>query len=176
MEADPKVPSYIPTLIIAGLLYLSDGGGGYSWLFVVPIVVPILLLRAYRARGFPPLRNRRLASIPIYLAASFAALYMAQADRQAARGRAEQVIAACEAHRKFFDQYPESLEQLVPTHFPKVPLARERGFGPRNFLYFTAGPNRFTQSTNAHVLIYTVMPPIGRAYYVFEEKKWGFYD
>jgi hypothetical protein len=63
--------------------------------------------------------------------------------------------------------YPDQLSDLVPVLLPSVP--REKyvlGFG--RFEYHVA--------QGRHTLGYTALPPFGRPFYVFEERRWGYLD
>jgi len=176
----PNPPPYTRTFVLAVALFILDAfvsGGGFLSLLVIIFVLPVLVIRALWAWKRRPLLLRRLGSVVIYFSAAVAAIIVVRADQEATRGRAEQVIAACEAYKQANDAYPEKLADLVPKFVSAIPKARLRGaMTPHSFRYIVAGPTGFVQTTNAHVLIYTSAPPFGRSYYVFEEKRWGFYD
>jgi len=178
-DTGPKPPPYHRTLLLAAALFGFDGligGQGFLSLLVLYVGMPVLAIRVLLARKDSDLCRRRLASVGIYLAAALAALALVRFDQAGARVRAEQVIAACEKFKQTEGDYPKALVELTPKFLPAIPPAREFGMTTKKFTYLIAGPNEFVKGTNVHVLIYTTIPPIGRAYYVFEEKRWGFYD
>jgi len=167
-------------LIGAGLLLFFDGwiaGQGILSLLVLLLGTPILLLRAWWARRNRQVMLRRLASAMTLGLAGLVAVLMVRADGRGARERAESLVTACESFRAAKGRYPNALEDLVPTYLPAIPRARQRGgLTDTSFRYFTTGPNEFVRATNVHVLVYPSSPPFGRRFYVFEERRWGFYD
>lgn len=174
----PKPPSYPRTLVLAAALFGFDGligGQGFMSIFVLVLGLPVLLIRAALARKDAPLLKRRLASAGIYAAAALAVIALVRFDQAGARVRAEQVIAACEEFKKAEGDYPKALAELTPKFLPAIPRARQVGMA-KEFMYLVSGPNKFVKGTNVHTLIYTAIQPIGRSYYVFEERRWGFYD
>lgn len=172
-------PPYTTTLVLAAALFGIDGligGQGFLSLLVLYVGMPVLAIRVLLARKDLALCRRRFASVGIYLVAALAALALVRFDQAGARARAEQVIVACEKFKRAEGDYPKALAELTPKFLPAIPPAREFGMTTKKFTYLIAGPNEFVKGTNVHVLIYTTIPPIGRAYYVFEEKRWGFFD
>lgn len=179
VPAVPKPPGYTRTLLLAGALFGFDGwigGQGFLSLAVLYFGGPLLVIRALLAWKEPVLLRRRFASVGIYAVAALAAIALVRHDQAGARARAEQVIAACEAFKAANGDFPGKLDELTPKFLPAIPPARQVGMTTKKFTYFVAGPNEFVKGTNVHVLIYQVIPPFGKAYYVFEEKRWGFYD
>lgn len=175
----PKPPAYTRTLLLAGALFGCDGvigGQGFLSLAVLYLVVPALVVYALLGWKEPARLRRRFGSVGIYAAAALAAITLVRHDQAGARERAEQVIAACEEFKQAEGDYPKALAELTPKFLPAIPPAREFGMPTKQFTYLVAGPKEFVKGTNVHVLIYTTLPPIGRAYYVFEEKRWGFFD
>lgn len=173
------LPGYTRTLLLAGALFGFDGligGQGFLSLAVLCLGVPALVVHALLAWKEPALLRRRFASVGIYTVAALAAITLVRHDQAGARTRAEQVIAACEEFKKAGGDYPKTLAELTPKFLPAIPPARQVGMTTKKFTYLIGGPNEFVKGTNVHVLIYQSIPPIGKAYYVFEEKRWGFYD
>lgn len=174
----PPPPPYTRTLVLAALLFLFDGvigGQGFFSLLMLVVGVPVLLIRAALARKDAPLLKRRLASVGIYAGAALATIVVVRLDQAGARVRADLVIMACEEFKKAEGDYPKTLAELTPKFLPAIPRARQVGM-VKEFMYLVSGPNEFVKGTNVHTLIYTAIQPIGRSYYVFEEKRWGFYD
>jgi|GEM_PF-2036969 len=179
VPAASQPPGYTRTLLLAGTLFLFDGwigGQGFLSLTVLYLGGPLLVIRALLAWREPALLRRRFASAGIYAVAALAAIALVRHDQAGAHARAEQVIAACEAFKAANGAYPRKLDELTPKFLPAIPPARQVGMTTKKFTYLITGPNEFEKGTNVHVLIYQVIPPVGRAYYVFEEKRWGFYD
>lgn len=76
----------------------------------------------------------------------------------------------------FYLRIGERVEGPFTTGEVQSRLARQVGMTTRKFTYLVAGPNEFEKGTNVHMLTYQSIPPFGKACYVFEEKRWGFYD
>jgi hypothetical protein len=85
-----------------------------------------------------------------------------------ARSRAPTVIAAVEAFHAHEGRWPSKLNETVPTYMPSVPNAR-LALSMSDFEYFLS-PDGGPQ------LMFVVIPPFGRQYYVFEQKRWGSMD
>lgn len=85
-----------------------------------------------------------------------------------AEGRAKDIIAACEQFKAKSGHYPEKLSELVPDFLPVIPAAKYSLMMGTSFRYFARQDN--------HALMYEVVSPYDRKYYVFEKKAWEWVD
>ena len=89
------------------------------------------------------------------------------ANNQLAKNRAQNLIAAVEKHQQATGKYPATLDDLVPTYIPSVPLAK----------YALAGREFHYMNRNDTVMLhYTSLPPFGRRTYDFNRQSWSYLD
>ena len=176
----PKRYPYKNTIILAALLLGYDvilSGQGFLSVFLLIFGIPVMVIRALLVWKNRSLFWRRSASIGIYLGVVVVIRLLITVDQRGAKIRAEQVIEACEKHKQATGEYPVSLDQLIPKFLTQIPNARKLGMMTQStFQYYKGASESLTSTTNAHVLVYTSIPPFGKSYYVFEEQRWGFYD
>jgi hypothetical protein len=160
------------TLVGAPVVYLLDAfalnQGALAVLVALVVLValiPALIVSAVK-------RDGQRAAVWGLRAGAFTVAAIAVISTNAwqnheARRRADIVIAACERFQAATGQYPTQLAELVPAYLPGVPRAKYvLAFGA--FTY-DARPDR-------HTLMYVSLPPFGRPYFVFEEKRWSTLD
>ncbi len=107
---------------------------GLVGLLVVPGVGFVCLFVGL-ARHRPALRRRGAALV---LAAVFAfalSAYVSRRQEQASRERGDLLAIALDGYRAGHGDYPERLEELVPTFVPHVPTTCMGLFGERPFVY-----------------------------------------
>lgn len=112
-------------------------------------------------------KETRMKKVVIYLVMFMLTLGITSANGYFAKRSAGRIIAAAEGYARKTGAYPGQLSDLVPEFLPKVPAAKYT-FLDNGFKYIARGKQ--------HILIYVKKPPYGRAYYNFEEKKWGTMD
>jgi hypothetical protein len=97
------------------------------------------------------------------------ALVLANAAVQSniARANAQRIITATERFHTANGRYPGKLEDLVPQYLASVPRAKYA-------LMF--GEFGYVSTPNSHGIMWVGMPPFGRPFYKFEEKRWGYLD
>ncbi len=78
------------------------------------------------------------------------------------------IIAAVHRYRNERGRYPDALDELVPRYLPSVPRAR---LFPSMFARFEYG--RYGDDAN---LTWTLYPPFGRPFYVFNQRRHGHLD
>ena len=79
------------------------------------------------------------------------------------------IYIACRQYEVRHGRLPDRLDELVPNFIPSVPLAKYTLMPPFNMFIYMARPGQ-------HSLMWTVFPPFGRPYYVFEDNRWGSLD
>jgi hypothetical protein len=85
-----------------------------------------------------------------------------------ARSRARTVVAAVESFHEHEGRWPARLSETVPKYMPSIPRARlALTMGEFDYMVVPDGGPHLT---------WVVMPPFGRQFYVFDEKRWGSLD
>jgi len=125
------------------------------------------LPRSFLAKKYAKVRAARLRNIAIYFLAVILVFVLNTANNRLARSRAETLVLAVKAFHDKNQRYPKSLEELVPHHVKRVPLAKYT-FMFNRFSYFTSD-----QDTG---LFYVALPPFGRPTYSFTRNAWGYLD
>ena len=152
------------TIIIAAVIFFFSAFFFESppTSFVVFILMTVVSLLQKKLE-----MNVRITKALIYLAMFLLTMGVCQANDYLAKKRAEMIIAVTGAYMQKNGAYPRTLSDLVPEFIPAIPPAK-----------YTLNTSGFTYIARdkQHVLIYTKRPPYGRAYYIFEDKKWGTSD
>lgn len=131
-----------------------------AWLFLVRL--PMSFLPRHAA-----VRPERLRNLGIYAVATFIVLGLCALNAHIGAQRAKEVVAAVEAFKAKTGDWPRQLAELVPAYLPEIPRARYT-LTMSDFQYHTAGGNP--------MLMYTAMPPYGRPFYSFRQRRWGYLD
>ena len=160
------------SLLIAAGLYFIDaiwlGQGGVALLALAAVVIffiPATLLAWYRKNTF--VRNLRAAKTMLYLAMVAAVFVTIRIDLSHARANGETIIAALKSYHAKNGNYPDKLEQLVPTYLPAIPNAR---------FCLTMNTFHYHAAKDSHNLSYIVMQPVGFTYYNLEKGQWAVKD
>jgi hypothetical protein len=165
----PKVRSFRQSLVIAGSLVLVDAflmnQGFISILFGLGLLF-LGLPRAFR-RKFAPVRSRLLRNLTVYFAAIALVFVLNWANNRIAASRGDALVAAIKAFQVKHQEYPKSLEALVPEFIESVPRAKY------TLLY---GHFKYLNSKGSTFLYYTALPPFGRPTYNFNRGSWGYLD
>lgn len=130
------------------------------WLLVVTLPMSFL------PRNLPH-RADRFRSLGIYGVAIACVLGLCAYNVYIGGERARLVVAAVEAFKGDTGLWPRELSELVPVYLPAVPRARY-AIAMSDFSYRYAG--------GQPILFYTAIPPFGRPFYAFEERRWGYLD
>ena len=101
----------------------------------------------------------------IYLITIIAIFTTVLLNVKMAETNAKRVITAVQDYRTEHGKYPETLGDLVPKYFDKVPIASVRLSG--NFIY---------KSGNKHQLILIKVPPFLKRVYDFDTNQWQTID
>lgn len=159
----------ISTLIFAMVVWVLDvliwNTPGLSALIL--LLLPLLLIRGLWGWKNPELFKKRIIGIAILVVTMALVFTGLRINSGLARDRAEAIIKACEQFKGATGKYPERLVELVPNYMEKI---------PRTSYALLAGDFIYLSKNNQHRLVYTAIPPYGRSYYTFEEKKWGATD
>lgn len=131
------------------------------------IGAPVLLVKLFRERKDKDRVRLLLAKAGIYALMIILVFAAAALNNMVAEERAKDVIAACELFKDRNGHYPAQLSELVPDFLDKVPGAKYSLAGS-GFLYIVR--------QDSHSLMYVMVPPFGRKYYVFEKKEWVWAD
>ena len=115
-----------------------------------------------------PLRAFRVRKVVIYLLAVVGIMALFIFNRQMGTRRADELVLAVQAYAARHGQFPQNLPQVVPDFMSAIPLARYT-LVANDFAYKVTPEGR-------HVLSWTVMPPLARKAYTFEEKAWKTLD
>ena len=163
-------PSLRQAILFGALLVTVDVfllGQGALALLVGICLLFIGLPRTFLARKFVAVRARRLRNIAVYLAAVIAVFLLNAENNRIARSRADTLVSAVNAFHAKNQRYPNSLQELVPDHIDRVPLAKYALMFNR-FSYYTSGQGAS--------LFYVELPPFGRPTYCFTRNEWGYLD
>ena len=143
-------------LVLAVVLIVVPG------LVMGPLFVPFLVMWCLGAMAlslrskYALVRNQRLRNLAVYLSAAVVVGVVHAYTIDIAHSRGEALVAAIKMFRAEKGTYPESLDDLVPKHFDRIP---------------TAAYGRFFYSKNAQsgpLFFYVTLPPFGRRGYCFE--------
>ena len=130
----------------------------FGWAILVR--APMIVL----ARKDKPLREFRIKKAAIYLLTAVCIMAVFVFNRNLGARHANDLVKAVEAYAARHGQFPQTLEKVVPEFIASIPLAR-----------YTLASNEFSYRTTEdgkHVLSWTVLPPLTRQHYTFEEKRW----
>jgi len=119
----------IETALIAGLILLvGETVCGQTVVVLMTgaaVAAGLGLLAAYRfVKGQKKPAGAGAAKALIFAAMTVVALGMDFANKTIARGRAEDIIAACRSYKDKTGAYPETLQALVPEYLKAVPRAK----------------------------------------------------
>ena len=156
-------------LVLAALLVLVDAfvlNQGIlafvvvAWSLIVRLPMVALLPRYAGSRG-PRLRN-----IALYVGASILVWACNAWNNSLAEKRGAEIVDAVKSFHGLHRRYPKSLEELVPAHLERVPLAK-----------YTLTFNRFQYIAGDNpLLMYNDLPPFGRPVYSFARGEWSYLD
>jgi len=150
------------TLVAVLSVFVLDalilGQGGIT-LFATPIIF-IIAIGVGIARKDRLLIGALRAVLPLLMFVAVAGTVMLHLKHAEAASKA--VISACEAFAKDQGRFPEKLEELTPKYLHSIPRARYTVF----FGGFT-----YQAEPQEHTLGWITIPPFGRRYYVFEDKR-----
>ena len=168
--ASVSQPSLRQAVLYGTLLVTVDVfllGQGALALLVGICMLFIALPRTFLVRKFAAVRARRLRNIAVYLVAVIAVFLLNAENNRIARDRADILVSAVKAFHAKNQRYPNSLQELVPEHIDRVPLAKYA-------LMF----NRFSYhaSDQGASLFYVDLRPFGRPTYSFTRNEWGYLD
>ena len=125
-EFDPEMCARLTpwrTALALSALFLFDlvvlGQGGFA-IFAAMFGLSILTIGALWSaiRGHRVLARSRATRAAMYLLLGVAAVVTLHFHEATSRKGAEQIIAACEAHKQQSGNLPDRLDQLVPSSFP----------------------------------------------------------
>lgn len=124
-----KINDQLETILIAGLILLvGETVCGQTVVVLMTgaaVAAGLGLLAAYRfMRGEKKPAGAGAAKALIFAAMVLVALGMDFANKTVARGRAEDIIAACRSYKDKTGAYPETLHALVPEYLKAVPRAK----------------------------------------------------
>jgi len=156
-------------LLIGAALVFVDAfwlNQGFISLFFGIGVVLIGLPRALLPR-FKAVRSKRLINLGVYLAAVVLVLTLNRAQQNLAANRGEQLVTAVKAFHTKYQQYPDSLNALVPEFIANVPPAKYT---------MTYSQFSYIKTDTSATLFYTEVPPFGRRAYVFSRGTWARFD
>lgn len=173
-EADPEMHARLTpwrrTALALSALFLFDliviGQGGIA-IMVATIGLGLLTIGALWSAigGHRALVRSRATRAAIYLLLGVATFVTLRIHEATGRKGAQQIIAACEAHKQQTGKLPNGLEHLVPVFLPKVPAAR-----------YTVLYSDFWYISESALLTYVVFPPYGRRVYNFNTGRWTYLD
>jgi hypothetical protein len=89
-------------------------------------------------------------------------------DDRRARDNLRAAAAALHQYKARAGRYPERLEDLVPAHLPGLPQARRFGYGAK--VYYRV------DKEGGATLMYTTIPPFGRAVLDVQTGEWSILD
>jgi hypothetical protein len=162
--------SIIKTIIIAFSLFIIDAfmlnQGGIA-LFILIIVLPLMVARTIKKRKDRVELKKRLIVMGIYAAMIIFVFVSNYLNNVIAKSRSEEIIKACERYRIRNGAYPPELSSLMPNFLKEIPTAKYT---------FSSNQFRYIVSADRHSLMFVSIPPFGRSYYIFEEKKWSSID
>ena len=165
-----KRPNIKRSAAIASALFLVDAfflNQGLIALITVVIVLPVMIIRAVFKRKDKVTFKKRFVIIGIYFVMAALIFVSNNINNHLAKEHAKIVIGACEDYKIKYGVYPGKLPGLVPEFLDEIPPAKYTFFFNRF---------RYISLKDRHTLLFIAMPPFGRPYYVFEEKRWGYLD
>jgi hypothetical protein len=165
----PAVRSLPQVLLLALLLVVVDAFLMNQGVISLLVAATLLLVSVPRTllRRFAAVRSRRLANVAVYLGAVVLVFVLNGINNSIAAGRGEGLVSAVNAFHAKYQQYPESLDALVPEFIAAVPRAKYT-LQFSEFMYF-----RTEQGAS---LSYVRLPPFGRPTYDFNSRRWGYLD
>lgn len=83
-----------------------------------------------------------------------------------AEANAARVVAACKEYQTANGQFPKTLDELVPRYLPSLPRAK----------YCLTGEFLYMNYHNHPLLVWYVVPVVGRNVYDFEKARWSYLD
>ena len=83
-----------------------------------------------------------------------------------ASANAERIIVACDQFRAATGEYPDHLDEIVPTYLSSIPRAKYA-------LMFS--DFRYWNLEGSHLLMWDKNPPFGRMIYDFERREWRYH-
>jgi hypothetical protein len=164
------VPSWRRALLLGSLLIVLDAfylNQGAIALLVGLWSLVISLPRTFLAKKLAAVRKQRLRNIAIYIAAVILVFVFNAANNNIAKHRADVLVSAVKAFHAKNQQYPKSLEELVPQYVERIPVAK-----------YTLAFNQFFYSGNGQdaILFFVELPPFGRPTYSFARDEWTYLD
>lgn len=175
--APPPVRGLRFHAITAVIIYVFDAlfaGQGVVTFLVMIIFIFIglgqTLMKAFRGQ---PVLKTPLRNMAIYAICFVAVLSTIRINNEIARSRAEKVIFAVKQYKAKYQQYPETLQTMVPEFLPSVPLAKYT-LEFNGFKYWRHDYKYLNQ--NNATLLYVKFPPFGRPMFDFERDEWGYID
>lgn len=142
-------------LLIAALLVVVDASVMNQGVISLLAGVTLLLVRVPRTllRRFAGARSRRFTNVAVYLGAVLLVFVLNGVNNRIAVSRGEGLVSAINAFQAKYQQYPKSLDALVPEFITGVPRAK-----------CTLRYNAFTyfRTERRALLSYVRSPPFGR--------------
>lgn len=164
--------SLVAALVLAMLLVAADmivAGGGVMFTLLAFVGLVLLGLPwaafAWRER---PIFWSRLRSLGMLLLAGLVNCAWFVLDDRRARDNVAAVRQALTQYKAKAGRYPERLEDLVPSHLPRMPQARSFGFGEK--VHYRV------DKEGAATLMYTSIPPFTRAVLNVQTGEWSILD
>ncbi len=155
--------------IVAASLFALDAfvmnQGAIAFLMLVISVFILLPIAVYHQFKYRDGRQRYMRSA-VYASAALLVFGANYVNNSIAQARARELVEVIERYHTENENYPKSLQELVPRYIDKVPRAKFAM--PGEFYYAT--------SENGAVLFYMELPPFGRSTYDFEKRSWGYLD
>ena len=134
-------------------------------IFVAFVILLKTLFAAVRG-GFsnPALSRHLICNYIIYIVAVILASGIIISQNALAFHKAKNVVEAIEAYHAKYEDYPQSLEVMVPEFLDHVPVAKYT-ISSSSFYYRKTKENR-------PYFFYVIMPPFYRNSYNFEKHEW----
>ncbi len=154
--------------IIGAIVLLAWDVASFGSFVVSGVVCPIwFVFSVGKNTGQRP--GWRLAFLRVATPAVTLGIALANASVQdrIAEANAARIIKACEDFHGAHNEFPKSLDELVPQYLPSIPRAKYcLVYGEFLYFYMEGRP----------ILLWHVLPPYGRKHYNFTEKRWGYTD
>ena len=157
--------------IIAFCLMIFD-----ALIFGIPSLGLIILFFTVCASGISALiflwRDKKYAKLyaikaAIYLIALIGIIGIFRFNSHMGENNVESIIKAVNAYHADSGQYPENLNQLIPTYLKNIPSCAYR---------MTASEFRYFSDQGNPNLLWVVLPPFGRRIYYFKDAEWRSLD
>jgi len=166
-KPSPRI-SLLRPIVLGLLLIFVDAFYFNQGVFSIFVIIAVLLKILFAAvRGYfsnPSLSKQLICNYTIYIVAAVLVWGINIGQNALAFHKAKNVVAAIEAYHAKYEDYPQSLEVMVPEFLDHVPLAKYN-------LSFNSFYYRKTKE-NRPYFFYVIFPPYYRNFYNFEKHEW----